>query len=245
MRQLNANPYIDANYSATFEQGTGTISVTLKKQADDWKFTSFRVNSPIFEQDIAMATCPSCGNAHTANAGFCPSCGMELDEKKVQTERAEEASTIRIERRTKQMQSRRLLIITKRLVRDLRHFTMVAVDRLFDRIAPNYIWRRKCPFTIDEIAHDFVKNHIPDYRAIDLHSLRGSCEENKVALAWHRRLASIYGIANDFASAFDIAPSQSWNRRLWAQYASWESGDLVEHAYASVVELIRKNNAPP
>lgn len=78
VRQLNADSYIDVSYNAKFENGKGTIIAKLKKQGSDWKFVTFRVNSPLFEQDIATAKCSSCGEPHTANAKFCPSCGAAI-----------------------------------------------------------------------------------------------------------------------------------------------------------------------
>lgn len=75
MRQLNAASYVDVTYNAAFEKGNGTIVAKLKNQGGKWKFVTFRVNSPVFEQDIATATCSSCGEPHSANARFCPSCG--------------------------------------------------------------------------------------------------------------------------------------------------------------------------
>ena len=55
MRQFNADSYIDVSYNATFENGQGTIIAKLKKEGSAWKFVNFRVNSPLFEQDIATA----------------------------------------------------------------------------------------------------------------------------------------------------------------------------------------------
>ncbi len=78
MRQFNADAYIDASYNATFEKGSGTIIAQLKKEGSSWKFVTFRVNSPLIEQDIASARCASCGEPHPANAKFCPSCGAAI-----------------------------------------------------------------------------------------------------------------------------------------------------------------------
>lgn len=78
MRQRNAESYVDVTYDATFEKGNGTVTARLKKQGGDWKFISFRVNSPVFEQDIATQKCPSCNQPHASNAKFCPSCGMQF-----------------------------------------------------------------------------------------------------------------------------------------------------------------------
>jgi hypothetical protein len=78
MRQHNATSYIDATYGASFENGSGTIVAQLKKAGDEWRFTTFRVNSPVFEQDIATAECAECGELHRRGARFCPSCGAAL-----------------------------------------------------------------------------------------------------------------------------------------------------------------------
>jgi hypothetical protein len=78
MRQVNADSYVDVTYDATFEKGDGTIVAQLKKQGDKWKFVTFHVNSSVFEQALATATCRSCGEPHSAKARFCPSCGADL-----------------------------------------------------------------------------------------------------------------------------------------------------------------------
>lgn len=80
MSQHNADSFLDVTYDATFEKGNGTITAKLKKQGDDWKFISFHVRSPVFEQDIATKKCPSCNEPHAANAKFCPYCGQQLSE---------------------------------------------------------------------------------------------------------------------------------------------------------------------
>ncbi len=78
MKQHNADSYMDVTYAAVFEKGQGTVTATLKKNDGDWKFVGFRVNSPVFEQDIASQKCPSCGQPHSAKAKFCPSCGAAM-----------------------------------------------------------------------------------------------------------------------------------------------------------------------
>jgi len=78
MKQRNAHSYMDVTYAAVFEKGKGTVTATLKKQEGDWKFVGFRVNSPVFEQDIALKKCPSCSQPHSSTAKFCPSCGAAL-----------------------------------------------------------------------------------------------------------------------------------------------------------------------
>lgn len=79
MRQFNASSYIDVTYAADFEKGSGTIVAQLKKEGDAWKFVTFRVNSPVFNQDLATVACSVCGEPHSADARFCPSCGAEID----------------------------------------------------------------------------------------------------------------------------------------------------------------------
>ena len=78
MGQHNADSYVDVSYKATFEKGEGAIIAKLKKQGGEWRFLSFRVNSPVFEQDLATQKCPSCNSPHTPNAKFCPSCGKQF-----------------------------------------------------------------------------------------------------------------------------------------------------------------------
>jgi hypothetical protein len=96
MRQFNADSYIDVSYNATFEHGKGTIIAKLKRVGSVWKFVTFRVNSPLFGQDIVTAKCPSCGKPHTAKAKFCSSCGAAIatngDEQPSQDESETETS---------------------------------------------------------------------------------------------------------------------------------------------------------
>jgi len=78
MRQFNLDSRIDATYQGEFEKGAGTIVVSLKKEGGDWKFLSFRVNSPLFESEVASVKCPACGELNVAKARFCSSCGKPL-----------------------------------------------------------------------------------------------------------------------------------------------------------------------
>jgi hypothetical protein len=57
MQQQNARSTMSVTYDATFERGTGTIVAQLEFEGGKWRFTSFRVNSPVFEQDLATETC--------------------------------------------------------------------------------------------------------------------------------------------------------------------------------------------
>jgi hypothetical protein len=78
MQKSTNGAFIDVSYQAKFESGDGTILARLKKEGSEWKFVNFRVNSPLFLQDIATTKCASCGKAHAANAKFCPSCGTKV-----------------------------------------------------------------------------------------------------------------------------------------------------------------------
>jgi hypothetical protein len=94
-RQVNANSFTDVTYQATFEEGTGTISLRLQAEGDRWVLVSFQVNSPEFDKDAATGKCPHCGQPHPQKAQFCPQCGKELTAtiKEVATEpQAEEAA---------------------------------------------------------------------------------------------------------------------------------------------------------
>jgi len=80
MRQHNADSYVDVVYDAQFEKGTGQILAKMKREKGQLKLVNFRVNSPIFTQDIATAKCPKCGAPHASSARFCPSCGAQLSD---------------------------------------------------------------------------------------------------------------------------------------------------------------------
>jgi hypothetical protein len=82
VRQFNADVFADVAYNATFEKGSGTITAKLKKEAGQWRFVGFHVESPAFQQDLATRKCPHCGEPHAANARFCPKCGKQLTEEK-------------------------------------------------------------------------------------------------------------------------------------------------------------------
>lgn len=78
MRQHNATSYVEVSYAANFDRGSGTIDAQLEKQGSEWKFVSFRVNSPVFAQALAGINCTICGEPHEAGARFCPSCGAAV-----------------------------------------------------------------------------------------------------------------------------------------------------------------------
>jgi len=91
MQTNNAGSFIDVKYDATFEKGAGTIEAKLKQENDGWKFLSFRVNSPLFKQDVARRVCPKCGEPHTLNAKFCPHCGAAIPSESSPNPEAESA----------------------------------------------------------------------------------------------------------------------------------------------------------
>lgn len=78
MQQHNAASLIDVQYNAEFENGKGTIKAKLKRDGEKWKVVSLHVDSPVFQQDLATAKCPKCGEPHAAGAKFCPACGAAL-----------------------------------------------------------------------------------------------------------------------------------------------------------------------
>jgi hypothetical protein len=80
MRQHNADSYVDVAYDAQFEKGSGQILAKMKRENGLLKLVNFRVNSPVFQQDIATAKCPKCGAPHAASARFCPTCGAQLSD---------------------------------------------------------------------------------------------------------------------------------------------------------------------
>jgi hypothetical protein len=81
IRQINADRFADVAYDASFEQGTGTVQARFRKVDGDWRLVSFRVNSPVFLQDLATKPCPHCGQPVPASAKFCPACGKPVTEQ--------------------------------------------------------------------------------------------------------------------------------------------------------------------
>lgn len=78
VRSINGQSYADVSYKATFEKGDATITAQLHKEAGDWRFQNFNVQSPNMLATPTTAKCPACGAAYVVGAKFCPSCGKEL-----------------------------------------------------------------------------------------------------------------------------------------------------------------------
>ena len=94
MQQFNADSFVNVAYNATFEKGNGIISTKMKRVGGEWKLVTFRVQSPVFEQDLATAKCVKCGAPHARNARFCPSCGSAVagdDAKSVESTQEQSA----------------------------------------------------------------------------------------------------------------------------------------------------------
>ncbi len=68
----------NVEYSATFDKGSADIRAHLKLIGGNWRFMSFRVESPAFIKDLATRPCPHCGAACPRSAKFCPSCGKSV-----------------------------------------------------------------------------------------------------------------------------------------------------------------------
>ena len=63
----------------------------MKKEGGQWKIVTLRVNSPVFDQDLASAKCPTCGAPHARDARFYPACGAPLqDEGKKSTDESKD-----------------------------------------------------------------------------------------------------------------------------------------------------------
>ena len=86
MRTVNAESFADLAYSATFEKGSGTIAAKMKREEGKWKFVSFQVNSPVFQQDIATEKCAQCGAPYPRSARFCPACGAAIVQSETKKE---------------------------------------------------------------------------------------------------------------------------------------------------------------
>ncbi|MGH7129326.1 MAG: zinc-ribbon domain-containing protein, partial [Planctomycetaceae bacterium] len=78
LRYLSGYKYATVAYAGQFQHGPGTIQAQFRSQSGDWLLVSFRVDSPLFLQDLPTAACPTCGKPHTESAKFCPHCGADL-----------------------------------------------------------------------------------------------------------------------------------------------------------------------
>jgi hypothetical protein len=78
LRAVNTNSFADVSYDATFEKGSGTIVAKLRREEGKWKFVSFQVNSPVFQQELATEKCANCGAPHPRSARFCSACGAAI-----------------------------------------------------------------------------------------------------------------------------------------------------------------------
>lgn len=78
VRQNNADTFADVTYSGVFERGSGTIRARFKGDGDRWRVVNFHVDSPAFQQDLTVVTCPHCDASHLASARFCPQCGKAV-----------------------------------------------------------------------------------------------------------------------------------------------------------------------
>jgi hypothetical protein len=77
--QQNASRFVDVNYNATFEKGSGTISARFQKDGERWLLVRLNVNSPALLGEVATEKCPHCGEAVAASAKFCSKCGKPID----------------------------------------------------------------------------------------------------------------------------------------------------------------------
>ena len=66
-----------ATYFAKYEHDDVTITVSLKKYADQWKVDGCHYGSKLFSKD---RVCPDCGSANDAAGQYCSQCGVQLEE---------------------------------------------------------------------------------------------------------------------------------------------------------------------
>lgn len=78
MNTVNGVQRANTTYQGTFARGKGTITATFRKQAGEWKFEAFRVDSPAFLEALVTKTCAHCGGQHPPDAKFCPECGKAV-----------------------------------------------------------------------------------------------------------------------------------------------------------------------
>ena len=110
------------------------------------------------------------------------------------------------------------------------------ISRIFAWLAPGLHWRTTtCPTTIDDIADDFVKNHvspIPDTKRL------ADIEQYGIVFAWRRRICAIYGIATCFHTPRGEVAKRGWNKRVWSSVDDCSPEALVDQVFATVISRI-------
>ena len=93
MRQNNLDQFLDARFTARFEQGEGRIeTVWQRRSGEPWRLHNFVVKSPRLLDAMSSRACPHCGQQAPLDARFCPHCGKEMEAAEApQTDAAEAA----------------------------------------------------------------------------------------------------------------------------------------------------------
>jgi hypothetical protein len=76
--QFNATTTIDAVYDASFQKGSGTISVRYTGVAGHLLLEAFYIRSPVLDNAALRQECQYCGELTSASAKFCANCGKAM-----------------------------------------------------------------------------------------------------------------------------------------------------------------------
>ena len=105
---------------------------------------------------------------------------------------------------------------------------------LFARIFPNLHWRWSCPYSIDDIASDFIHNQ--NSWSLDDWPKALSYDDG---FALRRRISAIYGVAEYYKHPNrDDPPGPGWNRRLWKTVRDIDPEQLVDDIFDRVATMI-------
>lgn len=119
-----------------------------------------------------------------------------------------------------------------------RSILMRWIKQFLSHFVRNFFWRRYCPYTIREIATDFLDNHCPPLCAMNIDP-DFQVGDRDPWFAWRRRIASIYGIAINYAAPQNDHQKRGWNKKLWSQYEACSPDELVDRVFTKTIELLR------
>ena len=85
---------------------------------------------------------------------------------------------------------------------------------LFKLFSPNYLWKKECPNTPAAGVADFIANQVSQESKNVLASFSEKELEDGKTLVFRRRIAAIYGIADNYDSPDGSLAKAGWNKKL-------------------------------